>query len=150
VNLRSGSATRPPGSASPPKHSRAAAPRPERIGPSVLRDLDGGSSASVRKRLVVEARDDVQVRMADIRGAVPDERVTVWCEAFVLSRLRPEEKLVRRLPLLVSEVEGRRTMRDRNDHAASRENVGRVARIASGGVEAEGVLDAYLGSAQLS
>jgi hypothetical protein len=58
----------------------------------------------------------VQVRV--VRGlldpgkAVPDERVPVRREAFVLCGLRLEEKLVRRRPLLGREIEGRRAMRD--------------------------------------
>ena len=54
-----------------------------------------------------------------------------------------------RRPLLRCEVEGRRAMRDRDDDAASRKHVRRVAGIARRGVQAEGVLDAYVGGAEL-
>ncbi len=40
-------------------------------------------------------------------------------------------------------------MRDRDDDAASRKHVGGVARIARRGVQAEGVLDAHIGRAEL-
>src|SRR6266511_415288 len=57
------------------------APAPGGIGPPVLPHLDGRPSASVGERLVVEARDDVQVRvlrrLLDPREAVPNERVPV-------------------------------------------------------------------------
>jgi hypothetical protein len=123
-----------------------AAPAPGGIGPPVLPHLDGRPSASVRERLVVKARNHVQVRvlrgLIDLREAVPDERVTVRREAFVLCGLRLDEKFVRRCPLLSREVEGRRAMGDRDDDAASRKHVGRVAGIARRGVQAEGVLDA--------
>jgi hypothetical protein len=40
-------------------------------------------------------------------------------------------------------------MRDRDDDAASRQHVRRVARIAGRGVQAVGVLDAHFGSTEL-
>src|SRR5712691_3641417 len=40
-------------------------------------------------------------------------------------------------------------MRDRDDDAASRKHVGRVAGIARRGVQAEGVLDAHVGRTEL-
>ena len=83
------------------------------------------------------------------RETVPYERVTVWREAFVLRRLCPEEKVMRRGPLLRREIEGRRAMRERDDDAASRKHVGRIAGIAGRGVQAEGVLDAHVGRTEL-
>ena len=55
----------------------------------------------VRERLVVEARDQVQVRVAENQGAVPDERVTVRREALVLGPLSLEQTFVGCCPLLV-------------------------------------------------
>jgi SAM-dependent methyltransferase len=40
-------------------------------------------------------------------------------------------------------------MRDRDDHAAARKHVRRVARVARRGVQAEGILDAHLGCPEL-
>src|SRR5437763_1480492 len=81
-----------------PERLRPSTPAPAGIGPPVLLHLDGRPSASVRERLVVEARDDVQVRvlrgLIDLRKAVPDECVTVRGEAFVLCGLRLDEKFV--------------------------------------------------------
>jgi hypothetical protein len=83
------------------------------------------------------------------REAVPNERVTVGRKAFVLCGLCLEEKFVRRCPLLSCEVEGRLAMRDGDDDAASRQHVGRVARVARRGVKAEGVLNAHVGRTEL-
>jgi hypothetical protein len=57
---------------------------------------------------------------------------------------------VRGLPLLMAEVERRRAMRYRRDHAAGRKHVGRVAWIPRRGVDAEVVLDVDIGDPQLA
>ncbi len=88
-------------------------------------------------------------RLPDFREAVPNECVTVRCEAFVLCRLRLEEKFVCGCPLLGREIERRQTVRERNDDAASRKHVGRVAGIARRGVQTEGVLEAHVGRTEL-
>ena len=94
-----------------PERLCPAASAPGGIGPPILRHLDGRPSTSVRERLVVEARDDVQVRvvrrLSRFREAVPNEHVTVRCEALVLCGFRLDEKFVRRLPLLRREVKRR-------------------------------------------
>lgn len=92
----------------------------------------------------------VMRRLPGFREAIPNERVTVRREAFVLCGLCLEEKFVCRCPLLSREVERRQPMGDRDDDAASRKYVGRVAGIARRGVQAEGVLDTHLGRTELS
>jgi hypothetical protein len=52
-------------------------------------------------------------------------------------------------PLLGSEVEGRLSMLNGNDQAASWKHVGRVARIARRGVDADRVLDVHVGRTEL-
>jgi hypothetical protein len=52
-------------------------------------------------------------------------------------------------PLLGREIERRQTVRKRNDDAASRKHVGRVAVVARRGVQTEGVLEAHVGPAEL-
>lgn len=91
----------------------------------------------------------MQVRVAHIRRTVPDECVAIWSKALVLSGLCLEQKLVCGFPLLVAEVEWRRTMRYWNDHAASGKDVGWVAWVACRGVDAEVVLDVDIRSTQL-
>jgi hypothetical protein len=81
--------------------------------------------------------------------AVPDQHVAVGREALVLRGLRGDEELVHRTPLLRREVERRQAMLDRNDHAATRQDVVRVAGIARGGVDARAVLDEHRGFPKL-
>ena len=49
-----------------------------------------------------------------------------------------------RRPLLRREIERRDDVRDRDDHATAGQHIGWVARIARGGVDAEGVLEKHL------
>lgn len=56
---------------------------------------------------------------------------------------------MRRCPLLTREVEGRQAMRERDNDAASRQHIGWIPRIARGGVQAVGVLDADVCCTQL-
>jgi hypothetical protein len=56
---------------------------------------------------------------------------------------------MRRRPLLGREIEGRLAMRDRDDDAAPRKYVRRVARIPRGGVQAEGVLKTHVSRMEL-
>jgi hypothetical protein len=88
-------------------------------------------------------------RLPDLRETVPDERVTVRREALVLRRLCLKKKVMRRSPLLRCEIEWGRAMRNRDDDAASRKYVWRVARVPRRGVQAEGVLKAHVSRAEL-
>src|SRR5581483_2202930 len=94
-----------------PERARVAPSRRKRVGTAVLGDLDRSAAAGAGERLVVEARDDVEVRVLELlaatRPAVPDQRVAVGREALVPRRLRREEELVRRRQLLGREVERR-------------------------------------------
>ena len=87
--------------------------------------------------------------LTDLGAAVPDQRVAVRCKPFVLCRLRPEQEPVRGYPLLCRELERRDAMRPRDDHPAPRKDVRRVARIARGGVHAEGLLEVHLRTTQV-
>src|SRR4051812_21196118 len=95
------------------KQLRTAAARPEGVGSPVLRNLDGRSAAFISKRLVVEARDDVQVRMHGLHVLVvswertPAQEVTVRRESLVLCSLRIDEQFASRGPLLSREIERR-------------------------------------------
>ena len=86
--------------------------------------------------------------MPDIGGAVPDEHVAVRRKALVPRGFGLEQKVMGRRPLVVREVERRRSMGERDDHSAAGKHFRRIARIACRGIEAERVLDADLGSSK--
>jgi hypothetical protein len=82
----------------------------------------------VGHRLVIEARDDMQVRVESAL-IVPAERVAVGSEPLVQLGSYEKQKFPCRRPLLGGQVERRRSVNFRDDGAAAWNYVGRIARV---------------------
>jgi hypothetical protein len=101
----------------------------------------------VGHRLVIEARDDMQVGM-EPSLIVPAERVTVGSKPLVQLGSHQKQKFPRRRPLLRGQVKRRSPVDLRHDAAAARNDIGRITRVSSRGVDAEVVLEVQVRLAQ--
>jgi hypothetical protein len=101
----------------------------------------------VSHRLVIEARDDMQVRVKPAL-VVPAERVAVGSEPFVQRGSYEKQKFPCRRPFLGGQVEWRGSVNFRDDAAAAWNYVGRITRVPGRGVDAEVVLEIQVRLAQ--
>src|SRR6185437_14606116 len=101
--------------------------RTPRVWPPVSGILDPGSDALVGHRLVIEARDDMQVRVEPV--IVPAERVAVRGEPLV--QLGPDEKqkVPRCCPLLGGQVEQGSPVNFGDEGAGAWHDVGRITGL---------------------
>jgi Protein of unknown function (DUF742) len=99
-----------------------------RIRPPVGGILDSRSDALVGHRLVIEARDDMQVGV-EAALIVPAERVAVGSEPLVQFGSDEKQKFPCRRPLLGGQVERGSPVDFRDDDAAAWNHVGRVTRV---------------------
>ena len=102
----------------------------------------------VGHRLVIEARDDVQMGV-EAALIVPAEGVAVGSEPLVQLGSYEKQKFPCRCPLLGGQVERRSPVNLRDDPAAARNDVGRITRVSGRGVDAKVVLEVQVGLAQL-
>lgn len=117
------------------------------IGSPVGGILDSGPDALVGHGLVVEPRDDMQVRM-ETALVVPAERVAIGREPPMQLGSDQEQKVPCGCPLVRCEVEDGSPVRLRGDAAAARHDVGRVAGVSGRGADAEVVLEVHVRLAQ--
>jgi hypothetical protein len=87
-------------------------------------------------RLVIEARDDMQVRVEPAL-IIPAERVAVGSEPLVQLGAYEKQKFPCRRPLPGGQVERRSPVNLRDDDAAAWNYVGRITRVSGRGVAAE-------------
>jgi len=101
----------------------------------------------VGHRLVIEARDDMQVGVEPTL-IVPAERVAVGSEPRVQLGSYEKQKFPCRRPLLGGQVERRSSVNFRDYGAAAWNYVGRITRVSRRGVDAEVVLEVQVRPAQ--
>jgi hypothetical protein len=118
-----------------------------RIGSPVSGVFDSRPDALVGHRLVIEARDDMQMGV-EAALIVPAERVAVGSEPLVQLGLYEKQEFACRRPLLGGQVERRSPVSFRDDDAAARHYVGRVTRVPGRGVDANVVLEIQIRLAQ--
>jgi hypothetical protein len=133
-------------------HSLEAGHVPPRAGPPRIRSpirgiFDSRPDAMAGQRLVIEARDDMQVGVEPAL-IVPAERVAVGSEPLVQLGSYEKQKLPCRRPLPGGQVERGSPVNFRGDAAAAWDYVGRITRVSGRGVDAQVVLEAQVRLAQ--
>lgn len=111
------------------------------------RIFDSGPDAMAGHRLVIEARDDMQVRVEPAL-IIPAERVAVGSEPLVQPGSYQKQKFPCCRPLPGGQVERRSRVNFRDDDAAAWNHVGRITRVPGRGVDAQVVLQVQVRLAQ--